>query len=359
VNPSPVARVLLWPASFVFGLAVRLRGWLYQRGILSQKRLKGVVVSVGNLTVGGTGKTPMVLWLAERLVAEGRRVAILTRGYRGTRGKDAQANLTPPVGDVAPLASFSDEVWVYWKRLEAPRSRGSILLGVGADRWEWGQKMEKAGAEWFLLDDGFQHLRLARDVDIVLIDAAAPFDGSDLLPAGRLREPRSALARADLVVITRTDHAPAIEAVVQRHTRAPIFYAQTVLTDIRLRNPDMVGPVKAEPQKRKFFAFCGIGNPAAFFDDLRRWKIQVAGTATFRDHHRYSPEDVENLQARAQAAGAEAMLCTEKDVFNFRQVRFKRLPLFFCRIVLHVANASAFWKQVNEIVERKRGGAAP
>jgi tetraacyldisaccharide 4'-kinase len=359
VKLHPRLSAALWPASLLFGAAVRLRAWLYRKGILRQKRLSGVVISVGNLTVGGTGKTPMVMWLADRLLVEGKRVGILTRGYRGTTGERIPQSGSQPVSsDSNPLKVFSDEVWIYWNRFELKRHEKNLMLGVGPDRWQWGKRLEQAGANCFLLDDGFQHLQLARDLDIVMIDATNAFDGGRLLPAGRLREPPSALARADVVVITRAQQAPEIEAEVRRYTTAPIFFAQTALTEMPQRNPGQVGAMKAEPQKRKFLAFCGIGNSAAFFADLRRWKIDALGTATFPDHHSYSQDDAERLQDSAVAAGADALVCTEKDMANLLQARFTRLPVFYCRIVLHVADSAGFWRHITETIERKRGAKA-
>jgi tetraacyldisaccharide 4'-kinase len=352
-------RAALWPASLLFGAIARLRAWLYRRGVFKQKRLAGVVISVGNLTVGGTGKTPMVMWLADRLLAEGKRVGILTRGYRGVAGESIPEQEEQTSPDSAPLKVYSDEVWIYRTRFRLKRREKNLLLGVGADRWEWGQRLERAGASCFLLDDGFQHLQLARDVDIVIIDSTDAFGGGLLLPAGRLREPPSALRRADVVVITRAQQAPEVEAAVRRHTAAPVFYAQTALTEMPQRNPAQVGTMKAEPQRRKFFAFCGIGNPAAFFADLRRWKLEVAGTSVYADHYLYSQADAETLEQAAAAAGADALVCTEKDMANLREVRFMRLPVFYCRIVLHVADAANFWRLITETMERKRGAGKP
>src|SRR5579862_7337589 len=194
------AQTLLWPLSVPYGAFAHLRARLYRTGMLHQQRLDGVVISVGNLTTGGTGKTPMVLRIAEHLLTEGKSPAILTRGYRGESG---------------PSGATSDEVRLLQARL-GPRVR----FGVGADRFARGRALAAEGVDWFVLDDGFQHLQLARDVDILLIDATNPFGGGHVLPAGRLREPRSALARADIIVITRSDHAPAVESVIRRDSRA-------------------------------------------------------------------------------------------------------------------------------------------
>ncbi len=337
----PVLRVL-WPASILFQALVRARAWAYRRGILRQRRLDGVVISVGNLTVGGTGKTPMVMWVVERLLGEGKRVGILTRGYRGPRQPDEQGR------------RVSDEVAVVRARLGA-----KAQFGIGAARYEKGLMLARHGVGWFVLDDGFQHLQLARDADIVLIDARDPFGGGHLLPAGRLREPRSALARADILVITRSEHAPAVEAVVRRHTSAPIFYAQTELERVLAVGGNTVSPAPVEARGKKVFAFCGIGNPAAFFEDLRRWGTQIAGSAVYRDHHRYSRRDAEDLETRAQAVGAEALICTEKDVYNVEGVEFKPLPVLYCRIALRLLDGETFWHRMMETIERKRAGARP
>lgn len=209
-----LAQTLFWPLTLPYGATARLRASLYRRGLLRQRRLEGIVISVGNLTTGGTGKTPMVLWIAERLLADGRFPGILMRGYRGETG---------------PSGVTSDEL-----RLLQARLGQRVQFGVGPDRFARGRELAARGVDWFVLDDGFQHFPLARDVDIVLIDATNPFGGGFLLPAGRLREPRSALARADLIVITRSDHAPAVEAVIRRDSDAPIFYAAPHLESVRL-----------------------------------------------------------------------------------------------------------------------------
>jgi len=350
MNLHPILRALLWPLSIVFEAVVRLRAFFYRAGIFSQKRLQGVVISVGNLTVGGTGKTPLVMWIVERLLSERKPTGILTRGYRGSKGTNLPLAATAPFPeDHVPLHVFSDEVWLYWKRF-ADRA----YIGVGADRFAWGRRLEERGVQWFVLDDGFQHMRLARDVDIVLVDATDPFGGGLLLPAGRLREPETALGRADLVLITRQQPADAVEAVIRRHTDAPVFYARNELTDIFQRNPHLAGAQKADKQRRKFFAFCAIGNPSAFFVDLLSWGIHVIDCKSFRDHHKFSQSDVQELESRARAAGAEALICTEKDLFNCLQVEFRELPLFYCRISLKLTDGEGFWQEVLQIISRKQ-----
>lgn len=335
-------RLALGPLGLVYGLIARLRADLYRGGIFRHRRLGGTVLSVGNLTVGGTGKTPMVLWLAERLIAEGQRPAILTRGYRGEASSGGQG--APPADEVALL------------RL---RLGARVQLGVGKDRYASGRTLERHGAKWFILDDGYQHLALERDADIVLLDASDPLEKQALLPAGRLREPLGALGRADIVVITRSEHVPAIERVVRMHTDAPIFYAQTELESV-LRAPALaVEWPLPDRSSARVFAFCGIGNPRAFFDDLRRWGFSVAGERSFRDHHRYSQAEVAALERAVVAAGADAMICTEKDVFNLREAVPAHLPVYACRMGLRISDAAGFWSAVLAAVDRRRKAKRP
>ena len=332
--PSPIAQALLRPLGLLYGGLMRLRVTFYKRGLLRSRRLQGIVISVGNLTVGGTGKTPLVLWIAERLAAEGRRPAILTRGYRGLGKGDATDQATP------------DEVALLRQRLD-----GHAQFGVGKDRYKNGLSLAKDGAEWFILDDGFQHLALERDADVVLLDATDPFGGG-ILPAGRLREPRSALARADIVVITRANHAPALEAMVRRFTNAPLFYAQVRLEAV-LRAPSMNEALPESERRRcKFFAFCGIGNPRAFFDDLRNWGFSVAGQRSFADHNRYSGAEIRDLEGAAAAVAANALICTEKDVFNLPPSFAAALPVYACRIAMSFNDGDAFWTAVRAAVGR-------
>ncbi len=314
-------RKLLWPLSVIYFVVSRLRAWCYVYGVFRTRRLPGTVISVGNLTVGGTGKTPMVLWIAERLAGEGKQTAILTRGYRGTSAAGSQG------------LPQSDEVALLRERLS-----GKVQIGVGSDRYRNGEILARHGVEWFVLDDGFQHLKLARDADVVLVDATDPFGGGMVLPAGRLREPVSAVRRADVVVITRSVQAPspAIEAVIRRHTKVPIFYATTRIESV-LRVPQLtVAMPPADWTRVRFMAFCGIGNPGAFFEDLRKWDFDVAGDRSFPDHHVYTEREVASLEQAAANCGADAMLCTEKDVWNLRHVPLAGMPVYCCRISLEL-----------------------
>lgn len=321
---------LLWPLSAAYGAAAHLRARAYRTGLAKQERLDGVVISVGNLTVGGTGKTPMVAWIAERLAREGKRVGILTRGYGGGE------------------SGTSDEV-----KLLRGRLGEQVPIGVGADRAAKGRELARQGVEWFVLDDGFQHLRLARNVDIVLIDASNPFGGGHLLPSGRLREPKSALRRANVIVITRSEHAPAVEAAVRRESQAPIFYARTKLDGIRRVAGGQMAETVAAADLGPAFAFCGVGNPGAFLADLREWGVQVAGHKFFRDHHRYTAADDVEVLREAEAAGTRALICTEKDFYNLHAIYRGKLPVFYCAISMRIEREEEFWDTVKKIANAR------
>ena len=318
MNLPPLLRLLLWPLSLVYGGYVRVRAWLYEKGWLKQKHLRGKVISVGNLTVGGTGKTPMVLWLAEHFLAEGKRVAILSRGYRGAKGT-------------------SDEVELMKHRLQ-----DRVKFGVGKDRFAEGRRIEQQQPiDFFLLDDAFQHLPLARDVDILLIDALRPIHRSSLLPAGPLREPASAMGRADLLVFTRVASLPITSGAIGEIDADPIFAAVTRLVGFR-QHGNTALMQSSEIGHGPFFAFCGIGNPQAFFDDLSRWHIPIAGQSVFRDHHRYTETDLRRLERAAQSSGAIAFVTTEKDAENLGRSESATIPIYVAVIDFELMPESEF-----------------
>jgi len=332
MNLPPLLRILLWPLSQVYGAYVRGRRALYSRGWRKPKRLKATVVSIGNLTVGGTGKTPMVLWLAEKFLTQGKRVAILTRGYKGSKGS-------------------SDEIEMLKRRLG-----GKVLFGVGRDRFASGSRLQSDNTiDVFLLDDGFQHLQLARDLDIVMLDGSRKLNDQWLLPAGPLREPIAACRRADILVVSRKLERPVIEARdVQTFA---IFYTQTRLLGFRPFAPHSETKYLSEIGSGPFLAFCGIGNPGGFFDDLRRWHVPVAEQKSFSDHHKYSPWELERLQSRAEACRAVGLVTTEKDAENLPDANL-RLPIWIAVIDLVFTAESELLAAIDRKLAARRGAAA-
>lgn len=281
--------------------------------------------------MGGTGKTPMVMWLAQKFVAQGKRVAILSRGYHGAHGT-------------------SDEIEVMKERLG-----DGVAFGVGKNRYEQGRLLEGRGIDVFLLDDGFQHLQLARDVDILLMDASRPLDREALLPAGRLREPVSAMRRAQLLVFTRTETTAGSSDVITRLRNYPIFAASARLMGFRLLGEDKTLLAVDAIGTGPFYAFCGVGNPAAFFRNLELWHVPVRDKLAFADHHRYTGADARQIEEHAVEAGAHALMTTEKDAQNLKGVSFKKFPVYVAVIDLEIAPEDEFLGAIDRLLEAKRG----
>jgi tetraacyldisaccharide 4'-kinase len=327
MNDFPLLRKLLWPLSLLYGAVVRTRVWMYQGGWFKQRRLKGIVVSVGNLTVGGTGKTPMVIWLAEKFLAEGKHIAILSRGYRGS-------NRT------------SDEIELMKFRLQ-----DRVAFGVGRNRFAEGRRLEaQQSIDIFLLDDGFQHVQLARDLDILLMDASRPMQGELLLPAGRLREPLSAMSRANLVVFTRTETVPGSVEAIGKLSQFPVFSAATRLLGFRRYGGGIQMQSREEIGAGPLFAFCGLGNPDAFFRDLQTWGLPICGRAAFADHHRYTERDVLTIKEAGKKAGANAFVTTEKDAQNLSGLKFEEAPVYISVIDLVVSPEGDFHSVLDQVL---------
>jgi tetraacyldisaccharide 4'-kinase len=334
MNVRRPLRLLLSPLSVLYGWGARLRVWLYEHGWLRQKRLAGMVISVGNLTVGGTGKTPMVIRLAEKFLAEGKRVAILSRGYLGADGT-------------------SDEIELMKYRL-----RERVRFGVGKDRFANGKEIEaQESVDVFLLDDGFQHLRLERDLDILLMDASRPLGKEFLLPAGRLREPVSAMSRANLLVITRSETVPGAAEAIGKLSQYPVFAATTSLMGFRLLGTNGLQSID-EIGSGPFFAFCGIGNPGAFFTDVRNWGLNVSGTLAFGDHHLYSNGDAIRIEQEAKRSAARALVATEKDAQNLRGVEFAEMQVYVAIIEFTISPEEDFNNLVDAAVLAHSGAIA-
>lgn len=283
--------------------AVVSRNRLFDAGWRSSADLGRPTISVGNLTTGGTGKTPMVIELCARLLRMGQKPAVLLRGYKGR--PDAQDS----------RRVISDETEVYRQELgiqvpvEANPSR-ALSAGLVLE--------EKPEVTCFVLDDGFQHRQARRDLDLVLIDATNPWGYGHLLPRGLLREPKAALKRADAVIVTRADQADVepIDAEIEALTGAPpIACATHVWT--ALRQDDRQCPV-GDLARMRVLGVCGVGNPAAFGKTLAHHARQVAGLEVRDDHHPYDRTEIAGLLERARQLGVDAVVTTEKDFVKWR-----------------------------------------
>ena len=296
-------RDMLGLAAIAFGTAVRLRNRAYDCGLVRLRRAEVPVISVGNITAGGTGKTPFAAWLAGLLVERGRRPAILSRGY----GADPRTGLDDENRMLAALAPGIPVV------ADPDRARGASCA------------IAEHGADVLVLDDGFQHRRLARDLDIVLVDSLRPFGGGHLLPRGLLREPLNGLTRAGAVVLTRSDQAepPRLqgikEAVARYAGQVPIALAVHRPVGLQGSGAGRHGgdPFSLEDLREgRWAAFCGLGNPEAFRLTLEGLGAHVARFAVFPDHHRYDSEEVAVLLADARRHGCRGLVTTEKDAIK-------------------------------------------
>jgi tetraacyldisaccharide 4'-kinase len=307
--------LLAAPLAPLYSGVVRLRNRLYDAGVLTVRRLEAPVIAVGNLTVGGTGKTPVTGYLADGLRARGFDVAILSRGY-GRSGREPR--LVSDGRDlVAGAAEAGDEPFLL------ARDHPGIPVAVSADRMAAARLLPPPRApRLFLLDDAFQHRALERDVDVLLVDAEAPFGNGKILPLGPLREPLRGVRRANLILVTRGDGTipPALRRVLERHhPTVPVFHA--TLSPRRVRGPDGALASLDVLAGRKAFAFSAIARPERFEADLGMTGARVVGSRRYRDHHPFSDADLKAIAAEAGSLGAECVVTTEKD-----RVRFPPLP---------------------------------
>lgn len=344
----------------IYGLIADLRNALYGRGTLRVHSLGAKSISIGNLTVGGTGKTPITALAAQILAENGRKVCILTRGY-GRRNPHARVLVSDGERVLADAETAGDEPLELAEKL-----LGKAIVIADADR--------VSAAQWatanyaitaFVLDDGFQHRRAVRHLDLVCVDAAEPFGNGRMLPAGRLREPSHNLARADAIIITGPgsggDFAGAILKVRDYNPHCPIFTARRVImgfTEIGTPLTRQSGTSAAGSESRAAFhdagdsvnprsralAFCGLANPEAFFREVEG-KVSALHTERFRDHFQYTQKDADRLTARARETASEILITTFKDAVKLRGLTFG-LPCFAATMEIAIDDEEAFRKLI-------------
>jgi tetraacyldisaccharide 4'-kinase len=357
---AALLRILLLALSVVFRQVVQLRLWLFRKRLLRDSPLGCMVISVGNLTVGGTGKTPVVERLARTLHAGGRRVAILSRGYKSRKLpllKRWHGRLTGSIDVTAPRV-VSDGKRVLLKSREGgdePCMLASNLPGVvvlvDKDRVKSGRyAIERFGADTLILDDGLQYLHLQHRLDIVLIDRQAPFGNEYLLPRGTLREPPANLRRATLIFITKSERG-GNEALIQRirkyNRTAEIIecshrpqYLQNVFTSERLPLEALKGAYVG--------AFSGIASPESFEEGLTRLGAHVELSRRFTDHHRFSEQEIRSFAARCRRRDVAMILTTEKDAVRFPAKMELEAPAYYLRVEIEILSGEESWTQCVE-----------
>ena len=340
------ATIAFTPLSGLYGLVVDRRSAWYERGLFRQHRVPAPVISVGNITAGGTGKTPLVEWIARTLAVEGLRPCVVTRGYRRqTRARIVASN---GIEISAKLHETGDEAFMLAESLKGKAAVVCDVDRVAGANWA----IENLNSDVIILDDGFQHRRIARDLDIVAIDATNPWGNRNLLPAGTLREPLAALSRADCFVITRADDAAQAAALrdelTQLNANAPIFTSVTDLSDTRMLTTNLNAPVDLKDDA--FAAFCAIGNPESFFALLRREGFQLKYQRAFRDHHRFDQSDLDRIEDAARKAGADLLITTAKDAVKLRQLKLG-MPCYVAEIAIDIAPSEGFHRLLTTAVE--------
>jgi tetraacyldisaccharide 4'-kinase len=307
------------PLSAIFGAGVATRNALYDRGVFPVKKLARPVVSIGNISVGGSGKTPFVIALGQLLAERGITFDVLSRGYgRASTG----IAVVDPSGSPA---QFGDEPLLIARKLQAP-------VIVGTDRYQAGLLAEqKFPNRLHVLDDGFQHRRLHRDFDIVLLPKED--QAGSLLPTGRLREPLGTLRRADAVVLFDSPAQP-IEG-------NRIWHARRVI-----ELPAFAG---------KTIAFSGIARPRQFLEGIKSSKLEIAGTLTFRDHHRYQQRDINRLLALGKQTGADVFMTTEKDLINLGALSSQLAPFMTAGLRIEIELAQQVVIEMIKTIEQRSG----
>ncbi len=331
------AGAILIPFGWLYGAILGLRAWLYRRGIFSSSRASVPVISVGNIAVGGTGKTPTVDFLVKLLLAEGVRVAVVSRGY-GVR-VDGVRIVCAGEGPLLSPAECGDEPY-----LLARRNPGALVL-VAPRRMD-GVRMaeEELGAKAIILDDGFQHLAVRRDLDIVLLDARRPLGNGRPFPAGILREAPSALARGDLFLLTRCPDPPGSDPCVP----GKVLHSRHVLarTVVSL---DGEQRASSELRGKRGIAFAGIADPLSFFDALETAGFELFDRIAFADHVSYAEAQIEIL--RRAADNADYLITTEKDGVKLHSAAFP-VPCYLMPMNLEILEAGVLEDKVLSLVRQ-------
>ncbi|MFH0940632.1 MAG: tetraacyldisaccharide 4'-kinase [Candidatus Omnitrophota bacterium] len=335
-NKLTSAYIVLWPLLFllscVFALLLFARGFFYRIGIFKSYRSGPKVISIGNITLGGTGKTPFAAYLAKRLRSEGHRVAILLRGYKRPRQNDSMGSTEyHAMGDEASM-------------LKAACGEGIDVLADKDRALLAGQLEKEKAVDTVILDDGFQYFRLKRDLDIVTIDASSPFGNKFILPLGHLREPLSSLKRADCFCLTRCDEASEymigeLRSFLNRLNPAALvlkaFYVPESLYDLKKNRKEFLETLK----NKDVCLLAGIANPFSFLKTVRDLGANISLKVFFDDHHHYSPAEITDAALRCRDAKIRTIVTTEKDAMRLSRFVLEQDPgvdIFVLKIALKI-----------------------
>ena len=304
--------LLLWPFSLFYWLVVELRPFGYKNGLIRSHKAAVPVISIGNIVAGGTGKTPMAIYVAQILMGHGLRTAVLSRGYRRKSKTKNQRSKSLVVSDGISILCQADEAgdepFLMASRLLGTEEKPGAMVIVGQDRAAGAGKAVEMGAQVIVLDDGFQHLRLKRDLDIVLLDGQRPYGNGWLLPAGMLREPVSALGRAGAIVLTRHKN---LNTEYRIQNSAAAMFKTFHKAGQPYRFADRSAPGLEALKRSRIILFSGIARPESFEQSVRQAGLSFSSHIKYPDHHHYTRDNLTQIAGKAQ--GCDYLLTTEKD----------------------------------------------
>lgn len=341
---SGILLLLLPFLSLLYHLGYIIRKVFYRLSIIKVKGLKAKVISVGNITLGGSGKTPFVLYLAKKLEEKRINFAILTRGYGRKLKSTVELKMTEHPD--TKWKEVGDEPFLLSQQLP------EIPVIIDRDRYSSGKiALDKYKANVLILDDGFQHWRLKRDIDILMIDCTQNLEREMLFPAGRLREPLTSLKRAGIFILTRADQSPNTEklrVILRKYNRqAPLV--ESILKVTSITNWKDKTEIDLEALKgKKAVVFCGIGNPRSFEITLKSLEIDILNAFYFIDHYIYTRKDLLSLDEKGKELGADFLITTEKDSVRLTQINDLKIPLLVVSIELRITSGEEkFWEVLN------------
>jgi tetraacyldisaccharide 4'-kinase len=328
---NPIIRAISKIAAYSYSSAITLRNLSYDKKIIKSYKVPAFVLSIGNITAGGTGKTPLVIWLCKFLTSKKFHCSVLTRGYKTNK------------------SVLSDEPAMICEN--CPDTK----IVVNPDRVAGAKKaIEDYGSNVLIMDDGFQHRRLYRDLNIVTIDSVEPFGYGKLLPSGLLREPVTSLSRADAVILTRCDQAKSEKLLdIERMCKVinnKIITARTIHAPALLKTSAGTEFAFDYIKNKRIFAFCGIGNPQSFYNTINSLGALLVDTKIYDDHYHYTDNDLAEISNQAGKAGADLILTTEKDWTKLKSLSINEILLAYLKIELKFLTGL---EQITELIIKK------
>jgi tetraacyldisaccharide 4'-kinase len=336
---------LAWAASQVYGLGVLIRSRLYRQRLLPSRNLPCKVISIGNLVTGGTGKTPHTALLAGYLKKKGVKAAVLSRGYRGKKMRQG-AVVSDDRNLLATREDSGEEP--YWLARKLP----GVPVLIGKNRYRSGLRaFQNWNISWAILDDGFQHLALKRDLDILLLSGVHPFGNGRLLPLGSLREPKGAMKRADVVLITHSEQISSRERTELRSGlrglgfQKPVFFSEHLPIGLKQYPDDEPLPL-AWLEAKRVLAFCGLARPDSLVFTLKQLRVASLELAAFPDHYAYGEKDWKDLTVKARSLGVDCLVTTEKDALKLEGWKPMGIKMVILEIECRI-NDPDFWRLID------------